>query len=194
MSANDRTTPPAILIQGTHGADNPEKATLPFMIGAAPFGVIFGALATSQENPLSVFETMALSMFVFSGSAQFVAIALIAVSTPAWVIWVVTLILNLRHTLYAATLVGYVRHLPVGWRFFLSAGLTDELITFYLARDLIKVAAGGGDASEKIVVHEIPVEGLSAWLCRQADAGKLIDYKIAAGMWLAGHAGGMATG
>jgi predicted branched-subunit amino acid permease len=49
-----------------------------------------------------------------------------AVATPAWVIWLVTFILNLRHTLYAATLVGYVRHLSVGWRFILSAGLTDE--------------------------------------------------------------------
>ena len=33
MSTNDISTPPAILIQGTHGADNPEKATLPFIVG-----------------------------------------------------------------------------------------------------------------------------------------------------------------
>ena len=33
MSTNDTTTPPAILIQGTHGADNAEKATLPFIVG-----------------------------------------------------------------------------------------------------------------------------------------------------------------
>ena len=96
------------------------------MVGAAPFGTIFGALATSQPLQLSPFEAMALSLFVFSGSAQFVAIALMAVATPAWVIWLVTFILNLRHTLYAATLVGYVRHLSLGWRFILSAGLTDE--------------------------------------------------------------------
>jgi len=100
------------------------RITLPFMVGAAPFGVIFGAVATAQH--LSIFETMALSLFVFSGSAQFVAISLMAVAAPAWVIWTVTLILNLRHTLYAATLVGYVRHLALGWRFILSAGLTDE--------------------------------------------------------------------
>ena len=75
---------------------------------------------------LSPFETMALSLFVFSGSAQFVAIALMAVTTPAWVIWLVTFILTLRQTLYAATLVGYVRHLSFGWQFVLSAGLTDE--------------------------------------------------------------------
>lgn len=100
------------------------KVTLPFIVGAAPFGVIFGALATAEG--LSPIETMALSLFVFSGSAQFVAISLIAVATPAWVIWVVTFILNLRHTLYAATLVRHVRHLSFGWRLILSAGLTDE--------------------------------------------------------------------
>lgn len=33
MTTNDTATPPAILIQGTHGADNPEKATLPFIVG-----------------------------------------------------------------------------------------------------------------------------------------------------------------
>ena len=100
------------------------RITLPFMVGAAPFGLIFGALATAQH--LSPFETMAMSLLVFSGSAQFVAISLIAVATPAWVIWAVTFILNLRHVLYAGTLVGYVRHLAPGWRFILSAGLTDE--------------------------------------------------------------------
>lgn len=100
------------------------KITFPFMVGAAPFGVIFGALATAQGlHPL---ETAALSLFVFSGSAQFVAISLLALGAGAWTIWLATLILNLRHTLYAAALVPYVRHLSLGWRLVLSAGLTDE--------------------------------------------------------------------
>ena len=100
------------------------KLTLPFIVGAAPFGVIFGALATAQG--LSFLQTMSLSLFVFSGSAQFIAISLLAVGAGPWVIWLATFILNLRHTLYAATLVGYVRHLSLPWRFVLSAGLTDE--------------------------------------------------------------------
>ncbi|HNB27625.1 MAG TPA: AzlC family ABC transporter permease [Alphaproteobacteria bacterium] len=100
------------------------KITFPFMVGAAPFGVIFGALATAQGlHPL---ETAAFSLFVFSGSAQFVAISLLALGAGAWTIWLATLILNLRHTLYAAALVPYVRHLSLPWRFVLSAGLTDE--------------------------------------------------------------------
>jgi len=101
------------------------KATLPFMVGAAPFGVIFGAIAT-QKAGLSPYETAALSLFVFSGSAQFVAISLLTLGAGAWTVWLATLILNLRHTLYAAALVPYVRHLSLPWRFVLSAGLTDE--------------------------------------------------------------------
>jgi 4-azaleucine resistance transporter AzlC len=100
------------------------KVTFPFMVGAAPFGVIFGALATAQG--LHPAQTMSLSLFVFSGSAQFVAISLLALGAGGWTIWLATLILNLRHTLYAAALVPYVRHLSLPWRFVLSAGLTDE--------------------------------------------------------------------
>jgi predicted peroxiredoxin len=33
MTTNDPTATPKILIQGTHGAEDPEKATLPFIVG-----------------------------------------------------------------------------------------------------------------------------------------------------------------
>lgn len=67
-----------------------------------------------------------------------------------------------------------------------SAGLTDELITFFEAKGLTKVNEGGGDESESIVVHEIPRSSLRDWLSQQAAAGKLIDPKIAAGLWMVG--------
>ncbi len=38
-----------------------------------------------------------------------------------------------------------------------SAGLTDETTTFFLAEDLRKVAPGGGDDSEEITMHEVPL-------------------------------------
>lgn len=99
-------------------------ATLPLMISAMPFGVIFGALAVGAGlSPLAV---MSMSLFVFSGSAQFVAILLLGTGSALGIIWLATLILNLRHLLYAATLVDHVRHLNQGWRFGLAAWLTDE--------------------------------------------------------------------
>ncbi len=69
---------------------------------------------------------MSMSVFVFSGSAQFIAILLLGTGSALGVIWLATLILNLRHLLYAATLVDHVRHVSQIWRFGFAAWLTDE--------------------------------------------------------------------
>ncbi|WP_020559160.1 AzlC family ABC transporter permease [Thiofilum flexile] len=96
----------------------------PMILGGVPFGIIFGSLVATSGY--SVWLAVALSAIVFAGSSQFIAIGLIAAGTPAWVIVSTTFIVNLRHFLYAADLLKYVRHLPVGWRAVLAFGLTDE--------------------------------------------------------------------
>jgi ADP-ribose pyrophosphatase len=58
-----------------------------------------------------------------------------------------------------------------------SAGLTDERITWYLATGCRKVAQGGGDASEEITVHEVPLDEVLGWIEVQRRAGKEIDVK-----------------
>ncbi|SDS74407.1 4-azaleucine resistance probable transporter AzlC [Halopseudomonas xinjiangensis] len=100
------------------------RDTLPMLVGALPFGIIFGTLATSSG--LSVAATLAMSALVFAGSAQFIAIGLIASGTGLVVIFLTTLIVNLRHMLYSASLLPYVRHLPQRWRVPLAFWLTDE--------------------------------------------------------------------
>ncbi len=100
------------------------RDTLPMLVGALPFGIIFGTLATSSG--LSVAATLAMSALVFAGSAQFIAIGLIASGTGLVVILLTTLIVNLRHMLYSASLLPYVRHLPQRWRVPLAFWLTDE--------------------------------------------------------------------
>ena len=67
-----------------------------------------------------------------------------------------------------------------------SAGLTDELISFFEAAGLTKEHDGGGDDSESITVHKIPRANLRTWLDQQAASGKLIDPKIAAALWMSG--------
>ncbi|WP_020394503.1 AzlC family ABC transporter permease [Thiolinea disciformis] len=98
--------------------------SLPMIIGNMPFGFIFGSLAVSQGLPLWV--PMAMSFFVFAGSAQFVAIGLLAAGAPLWVIISTTFIVNLRHLLYAADFMKYVRHLSLKWRALMAFGLIDE--------------------------------------------------------------------
>ncbi len=94
------------------------------MLASLPFGVIFGVAASGQGLP--PFAVLAMSLFVFSGSAQFFAILLLGSGAGLGIVWFATLALNLRHLLYAAHLVGHVRRLSQSWRFILAVLLTDE--------------------------------------------------------------------
>ena len=100
------------------------KAAFPLIVGGIPFGILFGTLAPTSG--LSVWATMAMSLIVFAGSAQFIVLALIAVQAPLEVILLTTFVVNLRHLLYATALVPRVSHLPLALRAFLAFGLTDE--------------------------------------------------------------------
>ena len=59
-----------------------------------------------------------------------------------------------------------------------SAGMSDEVISFVQAKGLTRVGPGGGDASENIVVHLVPLPEADAWLTGQQSAGKLLDPKV----------------
>lgn len=98
--------------------------SIPMMLGNIPFGMIFGSLAVSQG--LDPWVPIAMSLIVFAGSAQFVALGLMAAGAPVLVIIFTTFIVNLRHLLYSADFMKYVRHLPMSWRAVLAFGLTDE--------------------------------------------------------------------
>jgi ADP-ribose pyrophosphatase len=76
---------------------------------------------------------------------------------------------------------GAVRPLAAGPP---SAGLSSEVVTFLLAGDLRRVAAGGGDEHEAITVHEVPLTTVADWLAAQARAGRLVDPKVYAGLYL----------
>ncbi|WP_460907741.1 AzlC family ABC transporter permease [Paraburkholderia jirisanensis] len=95
------------------------------LVGAAPFGVIFGTLVAS--GPLHLWHGQLMSLLVFAGSAQFIALGLIAGHASFAVIWATTFVVNLRHLLYSATLAPYVAHLPARWRWALGGLLTDEV-------------------------------------------------------------------
>ena len=75
-----------------------------------------------------------------------------------------------------------------------SAGLSSEMVTFVLAEDLEWVAPGGGDDSEDILVHRVPIAALDRWLSDRAQAGMGIDPKIYAALyWSAARLGEQAA-
>ena len=66
-----------------------------------------------------------------------------------------------------------------------SSGMSDEIITFYLAEGLDRIGPGGGDPSEDIEVHLVPLATASEWLSERMATGVLLDPKIyTALLWL----------
>lgn len=108
------------------------QATLPLIVGAIPFAIIFGALAAAAG--LSPLGTLGMSAFVFAGSAQFIGVNLLASGTGIAVIILTTLVVNLRHVLYSVTLAPYLKHLPQRWLLPLAFWLTDETFAVVITR------------------------------------------------------------
>jgi ADP-ribose pyrophosphatase len=66
-----------------------------------------------------------------------------------------------------------------------TSGLATELVAFLVATHLKKVSDGGGDESEDIEVHAIPLERVPEWLQEQSARDVLIDPKVYAGLYFA---------
>lgn len=97
---------------------------MPILLGVAPFGMIYGALAMSAGLPAGMAQAM--SSVVFAGSAQFIAAQLIGNGAPALVLLATTLVVNLRHMLYSASVAPYLERLRPPWKWLLAYLLTDE--------------------------------------------------------------------
>ena len=96
----------------------------PLVLAAIPFGLIFGVVSISSG--LSPGVTVAMSLFVFAGSSQFIAIILLSSAAAIPVILLAVFLVNLRHTLYAITLMPQFVNLPQKLRILMAFWLTDE--------------------------------------------------------------------
>jgi 4-azaleucine resistance transporter AzlC len=114
------------------------RDSIPMIVGILPFGLIYGALASLAG--LSLGQALGMSLLVYAGSAQFIAISLLTLGSGMVVILLTTLVVNLRHVLYSAALQPYVGKLSQRWRVPLAFGLTDETFAVvqrrYLARGM----------------------------------------------------------
>ncbi|MEU9075414.1 AzlC family ABC transporter permease [Kitasatospora sp. NPDC004745] len=100
-------------------------SVVPVVLGAVPFGLLFGALA--QERGLGLGKAMLMSLLINAGSAQIVSLGMITAGA-AWPLTVVTvLLINLRHVFYSAALAPYVRPMGFWWRFGIAWGMTDAV-------------------------------------------------------------------
>jgi ADP-ribose pyrophosphatase len=85
----------------------------------------------------------------------------------------------LEETGFAADALEYLAEGPC------SPGLATEICTLFLARPAYQVGPGGGDASEEILVHRVPLSEAATWLETRRRAGLLIDPKVYVGLYFA---------
>lgn len=76
---------------------------VPAALAAAPFGLLFGALAASKG--LTTAEVALMSLTVFAGGAQFAAVEIWTLPAPVAALVFSTLLINARHILMSASLV-----------------------------------------------------------------------------------------
>lgn len=98
--------------------------TIPIGISVSIYGVVYGVMACKAG--LSIFETIAMSVFIFAGASQMTAIQMIAIGSSPLSIIITVLIINLRHFLLAASISPYLKKESKKMKMICSFFMTDE--------------------------------------------------------------------
>ncbi len=107
-------------------------AVLPAAVAVIPFGLLLGALAA--QKGLSPLEVALMSMLVFAGSSQFVAVDIWTHPAP-WVLLTFTaLLINSRHVLMGASLAPKISYFGRGQSLLSLFLLADEIWALAEAR------------------------------------------------------------
>ena len=107
-------------------------AAWPICLGYAPIGLAFGVLA--QKAGLTPWEIGLMSLLVYAGSAQFIAVSMIESGAQAIPIILTTFTINLRHLLMSSSLAVHLQGLGRGWLSLYAYGVTDESFALNTAR------------------------------------------------------------
>jgi len=99
------------------------RDSLPFILVAGPFGLLFGILAT--EAGLNLFETVVFTVSIFAGAAQLTSLGLLQEQAPTIIALISGLAVNLRMAMYSASLTPYLGDAPI-WKRAIAAYLTVD--------------------------------------------------------------------
>lgn len=105
--------------------------TIPVMAGYISLGIAFGLLL--QSIGYGPIWALLMSLFIYAGSAQFLAVELLAAGATLTHIALLTFLLNFRHLFYGLSMIEKYRGTGIG-KIYLIFGLTDEtyaLLTGY---------------------------------------------------------------
>ena len=107
-------------------------ATLPVLSGYVVLGTGFGILLQSKGFGLG--WALAMSIFIYAGSMQYLAVDLLSGGAGIIATALTTLMVNARHLFYGISMIG--KYKDMGWRKpYLIFGLTDETYSLNCAQE-----------------------------------------------------------
>ncbi len=123
-------------------------AAWPICLGYLPVGLAFGVLAAKAG--LSPASIGAMSVVVFAGSSQFIAVSMLAAGASTAAIVFTTLMVNLRHLLMSSSLAVHLRGAGRLKLSLFAYGVTDESYAINLAR----FSRGGWDLDRALALNQ----------------------------------------
>ena len=99
------------------------RDVLPLLSGAVPFGMLVGVAAVGAG--ITATQATVMSVLLFAGASQLAAIDLLVRDAPAAVVVLTVLVVNVRMTMYSASVAPYFRQFPAAWRWPFIYVLTD---------------------------------------------------------------------
>ncbi|KAB1443042.1 AzlC family ABC transporter permease [Pseudodesulfovibrio senegalensis] len=121
-----------VMENGTSTWSEAFRRVAPLAMGYLPVGVAFGVLA--QKAGLSDLNVVLMSLLVYAGSAQLIAVGMFAAGMPPLTIVVTTFVVNLRHLLMSAALAPYAKSWRLREMAAFSFELTDETFAVHSTR------------------------------------------------------------
>ncbi len=125
------------------------SAAIPICLGYLPLGFACGVLA--QKAGLSIFEIAGMSLIVFAGSSQFIAVSMIVANSSIEAIIMATFVVNLRHFLMSSVLIKFLGSKNKNFLLIYAHGVTDESF----AINYNKFTEGIWDSQKAIIVNII---------------------------------------
>lgn len=98
--------------------------TLPVMAGYVCIGIAFGIMLRAAGY--GVLWAAAMSVFVFTGAGQIMAVPLMAAGTPLAEVALLTVVIDLRHLFYGLSMLDKFKTLPWRRKLYLIFALSDE--------------------------------------------------------------------
>lgn len=116
------------------------KMSIPVIIGFIPIAIAFAIMAA--DAGLSAFESVAMSVMVFAGASQMMAVEMIAENAGYIQIVIVTFIMNFRHFIMSACVFEKMnrneKNMSLPMKLLCGFGLTDESFAIFTTTDVSK--------------------------------------------------------